>query len=85
MRGGRTAQGPQRVRRHMPTGFVAPTISIPKRPAEADERATPGHWRCRLIIRVMGQSAIGTFAQRASRFVTLVQLPLERAAESMGG
>ena len=58
-------------------------LTISKRPAEAADRAVPGHWEGDLILGSRGSSAIGTLVERSTRFTILLHLPTDHTAESV--
>jgi IS30 family transposase len=55
---------------------------ISDRPAEAADRAVPGHWEGDLIVGPHN-SAIGTLVERSTRFTILLHLPGDRTSETV--
>src|SRR6201994_2074109 len=74
LRTGRVLRTPRARTRGRGKTFISPEIMISKRPAEATDRAVPGHWEGDLIVG-LGSSAIGTLVERTTRFTMLLHLP----------
>jgi IS30 family transposase len=74
LRTGRALRVPRARARSRGKSFVTPEILISARPAEAEDRAVPGHWEGDLILG-LGSSAIGTLVERTTRFTLLLHLP----------
>ena len=80
LRSGRTR------RRAHPVGAISSNrpwvdLHISERPAEADDRAVPGHWEGDLLAGQGNHSAIATLVERSTRFVMLVALPGGKISE----
>lgn len=74
----RTGRSTRKPRAHRVSGQgrggLGDKLMISDRPAEADDRAVPGHWEGDLLLGSR-PTAIATLVERSSRYVQLVALP----------
>ncbi len=83
LRTGRAVRRPQAFSARSSRTYITPEIMISERPAEADDRAVPGHWEGDLILGADNASAIGTLVERSTRFVMLLHLPGRHDSEAV--
>jgi IS30 family transposase len=81
LRSGRAKRRPRSTPK--PTGQLCDMVMISQRPAEAEDRAVPGHWEGDLLIGKDNRSAVGTLVERATRYVMLLHLPDGRGASEV--
>ncbi len=82
LRSGRAMRRPRHVKGGYGQGQLRDMVLISERPAEAADRAVPGHWEGDLIFG-RRMTAIGTLVERHSRYLMLFPLPNGHTAEQV--
>jgi IS30 family transposase/DNA-binding CsgD family transcriptional regulator len=82
LRTGRAMRYPRGKRLPQGRGQLRDVVLVSERPAEAEDRAVPGHWEGDLLLGKR-PSAVVTLVERASRYLTLVALPEGYKAEQL--
>jgi transposase, IS30 family len=81
LRTGRALRKPRARRTQSEHHPIRGMVNISERPAEAADRAVPGHWEGDLIMGKELGSQIGTLVERSTGFVQLLHLPQGRSAD----
>jgi IS30 family transposase len=81
LRSGRSRRRPRRG--PSGRGRIRDMVSISERPAEAGDRAVPGHWEGDLLVGKANRSFIGTLVERQTRFVMLTELGYDASTETV--
>jgi transposase, IS30 family len=81
LRTGRARRKPRRG----PTGQgrIKDMVSISERPAQAADRAVPGHWEGDLLVGKQNRSFIATLVERQTRYVLLAYLGRDASTETV--
>jgi len=82
LRRGHVARRPRGYSPMTGQGQLRDTVHISERPAEAEDRAVPGHWEGDLLLGT-SRTCIATLVERHSRFVMLVKIPGRRTSSEV--
>jgi IS30 family transposase len=80
LRSGRIRRRPQKRSVTAREGTIRDKVLISQRPADAEDRAVPGHWESDLIIGKSNGSQVGTLVERTTRYGLLIRLENKTAA-----
>jgi IS30 family transposase len=80
LRRGQSLRIPQTARDAKLRSRIADAVSIRERPAEAEDRAVPGHWEGDLLCGTVS-TQVATLVERTSRYVMLVKMPNRKPAD----
>lgn len=82
LRSGRTSRRP---RSKLPTNFQTwvTGYELSSRPAEAEDRAVPGHWEGDLVMGTHNGSALITLVERSTRYLLVRKVPGQHTAATI--
>ncbi len=85
LRRGGTARMSRDQRRAIAAGreAVPAKVLITDLPAEAEDRAVPGHWKADLVIGADNRAAVITLVERTSRFLILPRMSYDHTADQV--
>ncbi|HEY5249517.1 MAG TPA: IS30 family transposase [Dermatophilaceae bacterium] len=82
LRRGHATRRPRSYSSYNGQGRLRDVVNISERPAEADDRAVPGHWEGDLLLGT-SSTCIATLVERQSRFMMLVKIPGRRTSREV--